>query len=64
MMFSVCCHPEILLPWQRDVTTSPLYSLVVLSLKKKRLGTPQSFQLSQGRRYLSARAHWVKRRRS
>ena len=22
---SVCCHPEILLPWQRDVTTSPLY---------------------------------------
>ena len=23
--FSVCCHPEILVPWQRDVTTS-LYS--------------------------------------
>ena len=23
--FSVCCHPKILLPWQRDVTTSPLY---------------------------------------
>ena len=23
--FSVCCHPEILLPWKRDVTTSPLY---------------------------------------
>ena len=21
----VCCHPEILLPWQRDVTTCPLY---------------------------------------
>ena len=21
----VCCHPEILLPWQRDVTTFPLY---------------------------------------
>ena len=21
----VCCHPEILLSWQRDVTTSPLY---------------------------------------
>ena len=21
----VCCHPEILLLWQRDVTTSPLY---------------------------------------
>ena len=25
--FSVCCHPKILLLWQRDVTTSPLYSL-------------------------------------
>jgi len=24
--FSVCCHPEILLPWERDITTSPLYS--------------------------------------
>ena len=23
--FSVCCHPEILLPWERDATTSPLY---------------------------------------
>ena len=23
--FSVCCHPKILLPWQLDVTTSPLY---------------------------------------
>ena len=23
---SVCCHPKILLPWQLDVTTSPLYS--------------------------------------
>ena len=22
----VCCHPKILLPWQRDVTTSPLYT--------------------------------------
>ena len=22
---SVCGHPEILLPWERDVTTSPLY---------------------------------------
>ena len=28
--FSVCCHPEILLLWQRDVTTSPLYSMVML----------------------------------
>ena len=24
--FSVCCHPHFLLPWQHDVTTSPLYS--------------------------------------
>ena len=21
----VCCHPKFLLPWQCDVTTSPLY---------------------------------------
>ena len=25
MTFSVCCHPKFLLPWQHDVTTSPLY---------------------------------------
>ena len=25
MALSVCCHPKILLPWQRDVTTSPLH---------------------------------------
>ena len=25
--FSVCCDPEILLPWQRDVTSSPLHYL-------------------------------------
>ena len=24
-----CCHPKLLLPRQRDVTTSPLYSLWV-----------------------------------
>ena len=24
-MFLVCCHPEILLLWERDVTTSPIY---------------------------------------
>ena len=23
------CHPEMLLPWQRDVTTSPLYRHLV-----------------------------------
>ena len=26
-MFSVCCHPKILLPWQRDVTTSLFYHM-------------------------------------
>ena len=25
MTFSVCCLPEILIPWRHDVTTSPLY---------------------------------------
>ena len=25
MTFSVCCNPEIVLPWQRDVTPSALY---------------------------------------
>ena len=27
----VYCNPEILLPWQRDVTTSPLYLVYSLS---------------------------------
>ena len=26
--FSVCRHPKILLPWQREVTISPLYSIL------------------------------------
>ena len=26
---TVCCHPKILPPWQRDVTTSPLYLLQI-----------------------------------
>ena len=26
----ICCHPEILLPWQRDVTTNPLYQSIDL----------------------------------
>ena len=26
--FSACCHPNILLPWQRDETTSPLYPTI------------------------------------
>ena len=28
--FSVCCHPKMLLPWQRDATTPPLYSAIQL----------------------------------
>ena len=27
--FSVCCHPKILLPWQRDVTTYRLYFVTI-----------------------------------
>ena len=26
--FLVFCHPKILLPWRRDVTTSPLHGVV------------------------------------
>ena len=26
--FSLCCHPNILLPWQHDITTSPLFGQV------------------------------------
>ena len=29
--FSVCWDPEFLLPWQRDVMTSPLYWLITFS---------------------------------
>ena len=37
--FSVCCHPKILLPWQRDVTTfslyhSPLSALMGVCIKR------------------------------
>ena len=32
-----CCHPETLLPWQRDVTTSPFYSAVFLQNNSTRL---------------------------
>ena len=28
----ICRHPDILLPWQRDVTTSPLYYRNVIGL--------------------------------
>ena len=39
MTFSVCCHPEILLPWERDVTTSPLYRHDVHICGKKHSST-------------------------
>ena len=28
----ICRHPEIVLPWQRDVTNSPLYYRIVIGL--------------------------------
>ena len=31
---SVCCHPKILLPWERDVTTSPLYKDYIIRPKR------------------------------
>ena len=36
-MFLVCFHPKILLPWQRDVTTSPLYYKLIKILKGKNI---------------------------
>ena len=44
--FSVCCHPKILLPWQRDVTTFPLslYSLLYLLYISMYLPVNQTLQ--------------------
>ena len=38
--FAVCCHRNILLPWQRDVTTSPLYctSVTLTSFARHNIG--------------------------
>ena len=38
--FSVCCHRNILLPWQRDVTMSPLYckSVTLTSFARHNIG--------------------------
>ena len=38
--FSVCCHRNILLPWERDVTTSPLYckSVTLTSFARHNIG--------------------------
>ena len=33
-LLSVCWDPKILLPWQRDVTTYPLYTVCVEKLYK------------------------------
>ena len=40
---SICCHPEILLPWQRDVTNSPLYH------RKRQLDILRPNSTSEGR---------------
>ena len=32
--FSLCCHPKILLPRQRGVTTSPLFKRLCYTAKK------------------------------
>ena len=37
---TVCCHSEILLPWQRDETTSPVYCL-------RRVAWDQTLQLGK-----------------
>ena len=37
----VCCHPKILLPWQRDVTTS------LLGQNDQKISTGPSFFLRQ-----------------
>ena len=31
----ICCHPEILLPWQRDVSNSPIYYACVQNCIRK-----------------------------
>ena len=35
LTFSVRCHPEILVPWQRGVTTSPLTLKEVITSPKQ-----------------------------
>ena len=35
---SVCCHPEILLQWQCNVTTSPHYCQIIEQLTEKTWG--------------------------
>ena len=38
----VCCHPKILLPWQRDVSTSPLYCLSKQRINQKKMAADRS----------------------
>ena len=35
----VCCHPKILLPWQCDITTSPLHGAVQENIQSHLLGS-------------------------
>ena len=30
----ICCHPDILLPWQSGVTTSSVYSSIIINKLK------------------------------
>ena len=39
---SVRCHPNILLPWQRDVATSPLYCLSKLRINQTKMAADRS----------------------
>ena len=46
MTFSVCSHPEIWLPWQRDLTSSPFYDIIILQT-----GHVSWLELEKGRKY-------------
>ena len=50
----VCCHPEILLPWQRDATTSPLY----YNTNHKLQVTRQTISIQQAINYVFVFCNW------
>ena len=52
---SVCCHPKIFLPWQRDVTTFPLYYGLVFGLGY----TLEIKELIEAGVFLSAKKPWA-----
>ena len=60
-MATVCWHAEILLPWQRDVTASPLYSshLDILLFLSQQV----YFQNSLNTTIFQKRLEWGKRKR-